>query len=82
MLMTTYATVVSDTRQSYGTLRKAAEPTSSYPLGWLFTKEQRWSLFGEGKGDHVLWFIRIALPREATEVYLVSWQVAHRPFRD
>jgi hypothetical protein len=82
--MTTYATatLVSDTRLSYGTLRKAADLTSSYPLGRLFTKEQLWLLFGEGKGDRVLWFIRIALPREATEVYLVSWQVAHRPFRD
>jgi hypothetical protein len=82
--MTTYATaiVVSDTRLSYGTLRKAAELTSSYQLGRLFTKRQPWLLFGEGKGDRVLWFIRIALSREATEVYLVAWQVAHRPFRD
>ena len=48
----------------------------------LFTKEQLRSLFWEGEGDRVLRFIRIALPREATEVYLVGWQVTYRPFRD
>jgi hypothetical protein len=83
--MTTYATamVVSGTRPwlKCSTLSKAAILTSSYPLGKLFTKEQVRSLFWEGEGNRVLRFIRIALPCEATEVYLVGWQVTYRPFR-
>jgi hypothetical protein len=74
--MTTYATamVVSGTRPwlKCSTLSKAAILTSSYPLGKLFTKEQRRSLFREGESDRVLRFVGIALPRKAAEVYLVA----------
>jgi hypothetical protein len=73
--MITYATaMVVSVTPSYSTMSKVAALTSSYPLGMLFTKEQRRSLFWEGEGDRVLRFVGIALPRKAAEVYLVAYQ--------